>query len=113
MSRYPTVANKIAPPIAHQNSTGGIKLKTDVVVCSTVTKAVLTATARESAITPTGYIVATVSGEGKREFLDNLVQHLIEETSGQRTVDGESLQLLMLCSPSVCTPSVFGEKSSY
>jgi DNA-binding beta-propeller fold protein YncE len=44
-------------------------------------------------INPQGYIVATVSGEGKREFLDNLVQQLIQESAGKKTVDGESLQL--------------------
>ena len=37
-----------------------------------------------------GYIVATVSGEGKREFLDKLIQQLIEESRGKRTFDVES-----------------------
>ncbi|HEY9695517.1 MAG TPA: thioredoxin-like domain-containing protein [Oculatellaceae cyanobacterium] len=57
-------------------------------------------------INATGYIVATVSGEGKREFLDNLVQQLIEESSGKRTVDGESLQLNLKQNQSLPTSSL-------
>lgn len=47
-------------------------------------------------IDPQGYVVATVSGEGQRRFLDNLIQQLIDQHQNKETLHSEVLQLTQL-----------------
>ncbi|MBW4577251.1 MAG: redoxin domain-containing protein [Aphanothece sp. CMT-3BRIN-NPC111] len=44
-------------------------------------------------IDPQGYVVATISGEGQRKVLDDLIQQLIREHQGKETLDLEVLRL--------------------
>jgi thiol-disulfide isomerase/thioredoxin len=54
-------------------------------------------------IDPQGYVVATVSGEGQRQILDDLIQQLIEEQAGKGTLDDELLRLTLEPSQTLLT----------
>lgn len=46
-------------------------------------------------IDPEGYVVGSVSGEGKREVLDNLISNLIQTHEAKGTIDFHTLQLTL------------------
>jgi thiol-disulfide isomerase/thioredoxin len=61
-------------------------------------------------IDPQGYIVATVSGEGQRQALDDLVQRLIEEHEGKGTLSEASIQEITQIQPLLTSPLAFPGK---
>ncbi len=46
-------------------------------------------------IDPEGYVVGYVSGEGKREFLDELIGKIVQEHREKGTIDFQEIQLLL------------------
>lgn len=61
-------------------------------------------------IDPQGYVVASVSGEGKREFLEQLIETLIQEHQGKGTIDFKSLSLTLEKQHPQTTPLAFPGK---
>lgn len=61
-------------------------------------------------IDPQGYIVATVSGEGRRQLLDHLIHQLIEEHNGKGTLDQQSLEEILQPQALLTTPLAFPGK---
>lgn len=61
-------------------------------------------------IDPQGYIVATFSGEGRRQILDQLIQQLIEEHRGKGTLDEQSLVDILRPQDLLTSPLAFPGK---
>ncbi len=61
-------------------------------------------------IDPQGYIVATVSGEGRRQILDDLIQRLVEEHTGKGTLDEQSLAEILKPQALLTSPLAFPGK---
>jgi len=60
-------------------------------------------------IDPQGYVVTTVSGEGRRFVLDRLIQHLISEHAGKGTLTPASIREIVPPQP-LLTPLAFPGK---
>ncbi len=65
-------------------------------------------------IDPQGYIVTTIAGEGRRQVLSDLIQHLIEEQEGEGTFSHNSVAAIapMLASPLAFPGKVLADQLS-